>query len=102
MKVIGTRLSDIVHHCAHVASVLGAVVGYHLDFANRILIAEEDGWTTHRVVVVILAINLEVVGAGALPVDGKPRTITVAVRHIPSGGNPWREQRETVQVTAYR
>ena len=42
MELVGTGLGDVIHHRAHIATVLGAVVGNHLEFSNSVLIAKED------------------------------------------------------------
>lgn len=67
MKGISTGLGDVVHNTAQVAAVFGAEIGDDLQFSNSVLVAEKDIRTTNGVVIIILAIELEIIGARPWP-----------------------------------
>src|SRR5271155_874100 len=69
MKTVCAGLCHIIHYRAHIASILRPeVVGDDLNFGYRVRAAEEDLRAAYVVVVIILSIDLEVVGAAALAV----------------------------------
>ena len=88
---IGAVLGDVVDDATHVAAVFGVVVGDNLEFGNGVLVAKEERRAADGVVVVILAIDLIVVGAPALAVDGKLSPVVVFKTSRAYGGDARRE-----------
>ena len=70
MKRVSPGLGDVVDHTSQIAAVFGAEIGDDLQFRNSVLVAEKDIRTTNGVVIIILTIELEIIGARSLAVYG--------------------------------
>jgi hypothetical protein len=67
---VGTGFRDVVHDPTKIASILGTEIRNDLKFCNAVLVAKKDVWSTYRVVIVVLAIQLEIIGTRSLTVYG--------------------------------
>ena len=102
MKGIAARLRHIVDHAAHVATVLGVKVGDDLEFLENICIANKNRGAGDGVVVILLAVNLEVIGAAALSVDGEAGAVAVAEAGAFGGGDARHQKGQGIEAVADR
>src|SRR5882724_10883425 len=89
-------LGDVVNDAAHVAAVFGVVVGDDQKFGDGVLIAKEKRRAADGVVVIVLAVDLVVVGASTLAVDGELSAIIVFETAAAHSGHAGREQDEGI------
>ena len=100
MKLVRAGLRHVVDNRALVAPVLrGVVVGDDLDFLNLILIVHEHRGAGNVQVVVVGAVDLKVVRAGAVAVDGESRAVGVRAAAVVRD-DARREQRQRVEAAA--
>src|SRR5438067_412932 len=102
VKLIASALRHIVDDGTLVATVLGReVISDNLNFLNLILIVNEQGWPGNAQVIVVRAVNLEIVRAGTIAIDRKAGAVRVDAAAVVRN-HAGREQRQRIETTARR